>query len=223
MAAVNSKADALQVLLATGDAAADLPVIGTIDGVIVKGASHTCGPGKGVLRSERDGRTLSWRAPGSTRFGPPVDTYADGQYLLEDGESPAKYLHVDVRTSYLQPRPTESPVYIQEYWNLGIKNISAAEAAGYDETVSTAFYLKNLSQSVLTNIRAWVDPASTYWEIRGQAPDPWVKPTTEEAALALGDLAPGAQRTFLQRHRHSGPIAAVARQPAIVHFRFDGP
>lgn len=226
MGSFNAQADALQISLS--GAYGWLACIGTLPGIILQtednltyGASHRNGPGKGALRSERDGRTLSWRAPGSAQFGPPVDCYVDGDYVLVDGEEPGKYLRAKVKTAYLAATPREVPVYIQERWGFAGDIIAADALAGL--VLDFEFWALNLGLNVLSNVRAWIDPATPYLQI---APDGGVlgTPTSEATSIQLAaTLAPGATAKADARLTIPPGTAFNPRLNGRVYFRFDGP
>jgi hypothetical protein len=195
------------------------------------GASDRNGPGKGAIRSEEDGRTLSWRAPESAKFGPGVDTYSDGDYLLEDGEDPGKFVQVRVTTAYLRPRPTEQPVYLQELWDGELEDFDASQAAA-GAVADTNFTVENHSNTVITGVRVWIDPAATYLTISVDGGGSFIAPTTEAASVLVkpgggepdGLLRPLAANAAGVILRRTIPPATAAnpKVTALLHFRFDG-
>lgn len=225
MGAWNLRADALQLgqYTQTGDSW-NIPMmapIRTIPGVILVDASHRNGSGKGAIRSELDGRTLRWRAPGSATFGRGVRIVADSDVLLEDGEDPGKYVRGRVRTAHLRPQPTEQAVYLQHLWNLLFGDFSAAEAsAGVTQTPPNVA-LVNRSPQKITNVRGWISPQSPYLEISADGAA-WSKPITEASAVQFGSIDAGWSVPFHARVIIPPATAFNPKAPALLHFRFDG-
>jgi len=230
MPALNTRADALKLAFyetppAVGLLVPMLAPLRTIPGVTILGASHRNGPGKGLLRSELDGRSISWRAPGSGTFGASVIAEADADYLLEDGEDRGKCLQVRVKTAYLRPAPIEQPVYLQDRWNLIFEDIPAllAGTGHVGGFVGVHLELRNVSPGTITNIRAWKDPASGSILVISGDGITYTDPTTEETGLELGSLGPGATRDFYVSYYGIPPnTPSDPRIFAGLHFRFDG-
>jgi hypothetical protein len=241
MPAVNQKAGALHVFsLAAGGRSLMTP-LGTIPGVTLRvsgaladliGAADRNGPGKGTLRSEGDGTFIAWRAPGSARFGPAVDGHADGDYLLEDGEDPGKYVQARVKAAYLSPKPVERPVYLQHNWENDWLDVGAEDAAA-GVTQVRQFNAENYGGAAISNTRVWVDAAAAYLSIAVDgAGGPFSTPTTEAAAPRIkvtggepdGLLRPDAlnQGRFWVRRIIPPGAPANPKVLSLLHFSFDG-
>lgn len=225
MPELNSRADTLKLAFyatppTVGISIPLLAPLRTLPGVNFGAASHRNGPGKGLLRSEADGTALSWRAPGSTVFGTPVIASVDGDYLLEDGSDPGRYLQAHVKTGYLAPAPVEQAVYLQDRWNLIFPDLTAAEAAS-GTTAVVALELRNVGSGSISNIRAWIEPGNADLSISGDGAA-YSAPTTEAASIALGTLAAGASRRFWAKRIIAPGAAANSKVFAGLHFRFDG-
>ena len=211
--------------------------IRTIPGVIlglplsgVLGASDRNGPGKGAIRSERDGRTLSWRAPGSAKFGDGVTVTADSDVLLEDGEDTGKFVQARIKVAHLQPRPTERAVYMQERWNGNFSDVTANEASAGTET-NFPFTAINRSSFTIHGVRVWLDDvAAPYLSLSvGGA---YSTPTTEETALLIpvsGGFPDGALQptwanlgSFTVKRTIPPATAFNPKVLALLHFSFDG-
>jgi len=225
MPAWYTQADALKLhQIPPAGPAADIPLmapIQTIPGVILLGASHRNMPGKGAIRSEGEGNRLSWRAPGSSTFGPASEVNVDSDVLLRDGDDVNRYLRARVKTAYLQGHAAERAVYLQHLWNALFSDVTAAEAStGVTKEVPNIF-LRNVSAGTIYNIRAWIEPGTPYLEI---SPDgvAWSAPTTEATGLQLGTLLPLTNRVFRQRSVIPPATAYNPKVQALIHLRFDG-
>lgn len=225
MPTLNNRADALQLAFYETPPLVGLPIpmfaaLRTIPGVIVSGAGHRNGPGKGALRAELDGRSLSWKAPGSAAFGPAVIASADGNYLLEDGADRGKFLQISVQIASLRPAPIEQAIYLQDRWNAALSNLTAAEA-GAGTTAVSLLELRNISAGTLTNLRGWLEPGNATLSISADGAA-YSAPTTEPAGLDLGTLAAGASRRFWMKRIVAPGATANPKVFAGLHFRFDG-
>jgi hypothetical protein len=150
-----------------------------------------------------------------------VDAYVDGDYLLEDGEDPGKYVRTRVRSAYLQPQPVERPVYLQHLWNILFVDIEAGEAAAGITREAVDLFLKNPSPQRVHNVRAWIEPGTPYLQI---SPDRavWSSPTTEAAGLQLGGIAAGGSVTLGARIVIPPATSFNPKVGALLHFAFDG-
>jgi len=227
MAAPKTRADQLHIYF-TADVAPYMPPIRTLPGVILSavlfsrlGGSYRNGTGRGQLQAEDDGKLLSWRAPGSTKFGPGVRVSADGEHLLEDGEDPGKFLHADVVHAHLPSGPMMQPVYFQEVRNAYFAaDISAAQAAA-GSTLTFTFTAKNIGTSLIYNVKVWLDVLTPYLSISGDDVT-YVTPKTEGEALVLGNVNGGATKTFYVKRTIPAGSEADGRVRAWLRASWDG-
>ena len=226
MGSWHTRADALKLRVdhsivgSIYDAALMAP-IRTITGVILVDASHRNGPGKGAIRSERDGRTLSWRAPGSAKFGTGVTVTADSDVLLEDGEDSGKYVRARVKFAYLPSGAVEHAVYLQPLWNLILADIGAAEAAAGVVVDRTDFILENTSERAIKKVKGWIEPGTDYLQISNDGAA-FSAPTSEVTGVVFGNLAPAGTTPIYTRITIPAATAYNPKVLALLHFSFDG-
>jgi len=194
-------ADALRLIVDSAELV-HLAAVRTIPGVVLRAVAGRNGPGTGRIRSNgAAGTLLSWRAPGSSTFGPMVDAAAGGECLLSDGEDDDCWVRVEVYPDHLGTGPIGSPVHLGDLYNnhLGQADLSAAEATAGD-VLEYEVTLENAGQVLwLSQIRVWLDAAVSDLEISDDG-IAWVSPTSEAAALWMADLAPLASQTlYLKR------------------------
>lgn len=199
-----------------------LALVGTIAGVRPLAVAALCGRGTARLRSDAAGTALSFRAPGSITWGPWVAAGGDGSYLLEDGETPSKWIRVQVYAAYLLASPQEARIALTDQFNnaIGSDNVSAAEASAGDVETYTVT-LQNDSVNTISGLKAWLDAAVDCLEISHNGAD-WVAPTSEAAALALADVPAAAAATL---HLRRTIAAAAPSDPSVlnlIHLAFDG-
>lgn len=152
-----TRSDALR-LYDGADEVLPLSWYGTAPGVRILAASAAnldgARTGKGVLScaSER----LRWAAPGGTP-GDPVDVSADGDYLLEDGSDPDKWLRVNVDASELY-RGAGVRVELERVRNNSVSqdDVTAAEATAGD-VLTWTLTLTNDSPQEVRDVTAWLD------------------------------------------------------------------
>lgn len=225
MAAWHTRADALKLMVdhsivgSIYDAALMAP-IRTIPGVILVDASHRNGPGKGAIRSELDGRTLRWRAPGSATFGPGVAVAADADVLLEDGEDHGKYVRAHVKYTYLQAT-SERAVYLQRLWNLILADIASVDALAGVVAHRTDLILHNPSPGKIRNVRSWIEPGTDFLQI-SQDGAVFSAPTSEPTGLDFGSLDPAADTPFYTRLTIPAATGYRPQVETLLHFSFDG-
>ncbi len=188
MPLVASRADALR-LETSGVEVVHLNAVGTIPGVVLLAVAARNGLGTGTIRSEGDGDTLSWRAPGSETFGDTVVVAADGDVLLEDGEDTNKWARVQIHFAELAPGSTSEGVLLDDVYNNGIADVdvSAFFASTGDVRTHTAT-MANDGDFTLENLVVWIDSAVSGIEISDDG-IVWVSPTTEGTALSFPNLA----------------------------------
>lgn len=214
-------ADALRLELDSVEVEHLVP-IGTIPGVAVLAAAARNAPGSGTVRSSGDGSLLSWKAPGSSSFGPDVEAAADGDYLLEDGEDPSKWLRVQVWRQYLVPGAAEATVSLRDLYNnaAGHDDVTAAEAqAGDVETYTIT--MKNEGTLTLSQIKVWLDAATDDLEISENGSS-WVNPTSEAAALEFPDLVAGGTDLLHLRRTITGGADPDPNVLNHLHLSFAG-
>jgi hypothetical protein len=130
---------------------------GTLPGVAILAVAGRNGSGTGLLRASGDGTYLSWRAPRSDRFGSTVVCDADGDYMLEDGNFPDKFIRVNVSVDYLVPGAGDAKIYIKDIYDNGFAaaDITAAQASAGNVQVYT-IGLHNDSPMDILNVKVWL-------------------------------------------------------------------
>jgi hypothetical protein len=173
-------------------------VIGTVAGVVPRQAAARNGPGQGLLRIGAGGGALTWQAPGSKLAGAEVAVTSDGDYLLEDGEDNSKWLRVEVHAAYLRTGEAAAVSLADRYANGPPgDDVTAAEALAGDVTTWTIDLL-NEGDEALSELAVWLDSETERLEISADGSE-WFAPTTEPAALSLGDLDAGEAATLYVR------------------------
>jgi len=218
MPAVDSRANSLLVDFLS-EAPQWMRYAGEIPGVVINYVAGRNGVGTGEL-THAMGAGLTWKAPGSARVGVAVAVAVDGEYLLEDGEDPNKWLRVEVKTAYLRPG-SATRVFLDDWYNLlGPDEVTAAEAAAGLIDKRT-MQLSNVGSAWLRDVRVWIDSAATGLEISDDDAT-WVTPTTEAAALLLGDMVPDPF-TWVTMYLRRTIAAGAASNPKVLnelHFSF---
>ena len=199
-----------------------LYVIGSIHGVIPLLAAARNRPGLGQVSSSGDGRWLHWRAPGSSRVGNGIRCLTDGDYLLRDGDDTNKWLRVTVDVSELADGSRESQVELTDVFNNPIASddiTSGQAAAGNIETYTLT--LENQSNTILSQLGVWIDPAVVNIEIADDGAT-WVTPTSRSSALELPDLLPGVEDTLHVRRTITAGADLEAGLLTLLHFSYRG-
>lgn len=218
MSKPGERADAVGILSASIEVQS-LLAVETIPGVVILAAAGSNGPGVGYLRCA-DHNLLSWEAPGDGgRVGAESGCSADGDYLLEAAEDdqgnaqPEKWIRVRVYASRLIQGSAAS-VYLRDVYSNAIAgdDVTAAEAAA-GVVVAWQVAVTNRGSGWLNRIRVWLDGLATGLEVSPDGSD-WSAPTTEAAALNLGDLGPGGQVAL---HLRRTIPAAAEWNPAVLH------
>lgn len=218
-----TRGDALRLQVASVDQTFLTPV-GAIPGVAVLAVAGRNGPGTARLRCDVDGRSLRWRAPGSTAFGAPQTITTDGQYVLEDGDDLDKWARVAAYTAFLPPAGSESVVLLGDVYGNGVSSddVDATEASTGDVEVYTVS-MKNVGSSSLLNVRAWIDPATTGIEISSDGTN-WFAPTYESHVdvRSWSAIASGASQTLSVRRTISASSPADPDILNVLQFAWDG-
>ncbi|KKN53077.1 hypothetical protein LCGC14_0605890 [marine sediment metagenome] len=199
-----------------------LRLIGSIHGVVPLFVAGRNGPGMGRLASKGDGTRLQWQAPGGSRFGPAVLCDVDGIYLLRDADDPDKYIRIQVLATSLLAGVHEARVILDEVYNNAVASddVTAAEASA-GSVESWALTLRNVSNSILSQLRAWIDRNTVNMEISDDGAA-WVSPTDEGAALDFGDLGLGVTMTLYVRRTVAAGAASHGGLLNLLHFSFRG-
>lgn len=193
-----------------------LAIVGTIRGVTPLAASGRGGPGTASIRSVAGSPIgLQFQAPGSSTWGAITFAPATGDYLLEDGADPQKWLRVHVDLTWLSPTVEQGSVYLRDRWNeLGPDDVATADAAaGIVEVLTLG--LKNASPDTVWNLKAWLGSSHAGLAL---SPDnvTFTSPTNEGTAVALtSPLAKGASvPLYMKRTITAGasPAAAILNQ-----------
>lgn len=199
-----------------------LAAIGTLPGVRVLLAAGGNGPGTGYLHYDPT-LGLAWRAPGASLPGPWRDISAgNGTYVVE-GADRAAFLRVQVYETYLPPEADATPVYLGDLFQNAAGDVDVSPAAAAAGDVRTRYFrLQNNADRHIHQVKAWLDAGVEHIEI---SPDnvTYTAPTTEAAALSLGDVAPGAE--LLLYFKRTIP-AGHGEEPALLnlfHFTFYSP
>jgi len=213
--------------------------LGSLPGVIfsvpfsgVFGASDRNRPGKGALRAEDDGKSLSWRAPGSSAFGSGVRVIADSDVMLEDGEDPGKFIQVRIKTVYLRPAPNEIRVDLQKpRTNVELVDITAAQAAA-GGVFTLDYTAENRSGGVIRGTKMWIGQQAPYLSLSVDGGGSYLTPHSEAEAMLLpvsdgsppGFLRPAAANFAAFKLRRTIPAGTKAdpRVLGLLHFSFDG-
>ncbi len=197
-----------------------LRLVGTIRGVVPLFVAARNGPGMGRLAG--DGASLKWQAPGGSRFGPPVLCNVDGNYLLRDAGDPDKYIRIQVFAANLLAGVNEARVILDDVYDnaVGGDDVTAAEAAA-GSVESWTLTLRNVSNTILSRLSAWIDRNTVNMEISDDGAA-WVSPTDEGAALAFGDLPLSATTTLYVRRTVAAGAGSNGELLNLLHFTFRG-
>jgi len=223
MAAVGTRADALGVITSGDVVMQHLRAVGTIPGVLIKRVAARNGPGTGRLLSTLGGRWLHWQAPGSVLLGDGVRCDADGEYLLEDGADPDKWIRVQVAVAHLIPGPVEGLVYLDDRYDNQISGGDYLPGEGWEPI--TRVRLRNQSPRTLLDLRVWMtDPYDDFDLALGKVfVGPFYKPTAEDHpdVLVWTSVAPAASKNVYVQWTI---VDANAWSPNILtalHFRWE--
>lgn len=193
-----------------------LTAVGAPPGVVPLLAVARNGPGTGVLLCGED--TISWRAPGSETFGEEVDCSADGQYVVCDGEDADKWIRVGVYADYFVSG-SQADVRLAEVYNNAVAgdDVDAAEAA-VGNVATFSISLVNASAGEIAGLAAWVDSETdASIEISADGVN-WLRPESEEAALALLPIPAEDSIEFHLRRTITAGAASSTRLPVRLHF-----
>ena len=203
MMLIDTRANAVVINAGIGDLLNNAyTFVGTIPGVNITFVAAGNGPGIGRLRSESDGVTMRWTPPGETIEGPPVLGDVDGEYLVESPD-PRKWIRINITAAFLLPNAAESRVHLSpnlgRFANFADNDITAAQASSGDLQTYTVT-AENESVKDIFGLRIWLDPLprSPFLNI-DDGIGGWLNPRSEAAARVLGDIAPGANVSFLIR------------------------
>lgn len=194
---------------------------GTVPGVRVLAVAARNGTGTGHLKTTgAAGTMLSWKAPGSSAFGPEVNVSADASYVLEDPDS-AKWLRVQVYKDYLRSGPAQGAVRLYAVYNNGVghDDVTAAEASAGD-VAAYSVTTKNDSTQKLIAPRVWLDAAVSDLEISDDNAT-WVSPTTEAAALVFPDLPAGGSDILYLRRTIAAAATFDPKIENLLHMRYE--
>jgi len=205
-------------------------IVGAPPGLAVLQAAGRNGPGVGRLQIES--KQAQWRAPGSADFGPAVDVSAGGTFHLYDGDDGDKWVRVESYAAFLPEGAASAAVYLADrYETIYSAPTAWSEIAGPDVTAAEAlaghveewnFKIANRNADyAIQNLVAWIDPAVTWIEIAAAAGGPWVSPTTEAAALALGDVAADSTVTLYVRRTVPALTPSDPCLLALFHFAWN--
>jgi len=225
MAQPSTRADALQLRDVTTDTEiVNLTAVGAVSGTVVTFAAGTNGPGAGRLKAE--GSVVAWRPPGASDYGPPVDVAAGGSFLLEGGD-PAKFVRLTSTPAWLPAGAETARVLLADRYDNYVAvgdNIDHGTHAVFT-SIKRQLQLKNISPQKLYDVRVWLDPTAYKAEI-SLTDSGYSSPTTEAAALQVGDMVPGATQSLWVQ------VSAALIIPPLddpdpevlnwIHARFDG-
>jgi len=214
------RGDAVRIKTTTGGVVVHLDYLGTLPGIKILAAAGRNGPGKGDLRiTGSAGRYLSWKAPGSAYWGSVVYIFADGDYLLEDGADPDKWLRVQAYMAFMLFAPQSVRVHLRDVYNNAVAqaDVTAAQAA-VGNVLAYVLTVANDAAYPIFNVKAWLDPTvEGFGELNiGADGAVWVQPTSETHAdvVLLGDIVSG-QADALHVRRTIG--AAAASDPDVIN------
>ena len=146
----------------------------------------------------------------------------DGDYLLRDGDDTNKWLRVTVDVSELADGSREAQIELTDVFGNPIASddvTSSQAAAGNIETYTLT--LENQSNTILSQLGIWIDPAVVNIEIADDGAT-WVTPTSKSAALQLPDLLPGVQDTLHVRRTITAGADLEAGLLTFLHFSYRG-
>lgn len=223
MPAIMAGADSLKFSVSAVEVS-HLHAIGSIPGVRIDFVAGLNGPGVAIIRSRFDGRSLSWMAPGSTRFGSDAVVTADGMYLLSDGDDANKYVRVEAYESFLPSGNRTAKVLLTDRFNNAVADddVEAAEASAGD-VKTWAITITNQYASDVHRVRVWLDASVGDLEISDDG-STWVAPDSESHAdvLEFGSLAAAATATLHVRRTIGSSTASDADILNWLHGSFEG-
>jgi hypothetical protein len=197
---------------------AQLANANTIPGVQVLAVAAKCGPGRGLLTLDASKR-LSWRSPGATLAGDPVDVSAGGDFLVE-GADANQWIRVHVEAAYLVAG-SQAAVYLADVYDNAIADADVAAADAAAGVVQTwTVTVGNDSTDLLDDIRVWIDAAVVDMAISADG-STWVAPTSEAAALSLGTVAAAGSVTLHLRRTITGNASCQPQRRNLLHFVLD--
>ena len=150
-----TRGDAVRIMV-NGEESRSMIAHGDLPGVVIQRASGGNRPGRGLLRYDADG-FLSWRAPGSDRFGSSSRWTDETSWVLEDGHNPCAFIVVKVFEDRLPQGAQDAVVSIEDRYNnaIGQDNVDADEASGgWIEYYNMD--LENVSPIKLLDFRVWL-------------------------------------------------------------------
>lgn len=150
-----TRGDAVRIMI-DGQESRSMIAYGDLPGVVIQRASGGNKPGRGLLRYDADGY-LSWRAPGSDRFGSSSRWTDETSWVLEDGRNKCAFLVVKVFEDRLPQGAYDAEVLVEDRYNnaIGDDNVDADEAsAGWTKYYSMD--LENVSPVALQDFRVWL-------------------------------------------------------------------
>ncbi len=157
--------DALHVLKA-GEENPQLTPSNTLFGVRIMGIAGHNERGTGELRNTGDdGKTLSYKAPGSEKWGPGVYITEAGPWVLEDGEDKNKWIRVYIYPSYLNTDgvsevPAETvadPAAAETSITAGSDAIAASISDEYYTKLAIDAFFSGLNETTGKKQIAWED------------------------------------------------------------------
>ena len=224
-----TRSDAVRVKI-SGVEVSHLVAVGTVPGVVVMAAAAMNGPGRGRMSRvyENAARSyLRWTAPGSVTPGTNVPVTSNGDYLLEDGSDPGKWLRVRVYVDHLPASYDESLVYLEDVYNDSVagRDVTASEASTGDVATYTVSVV-NESPAGVFDVRAWLDGSAAGSLLLELSDDgaSWVTPTSEVDAsvVLLGDIAAGVSKTLHLRRTIGAGAGSNAEVLTLVHMAWTG-
>lgn len=213
---MTERADSLRIKI-SGVEVVMLTAIGTVPGVVVRAAAAANGPGRGLLRY-LDG-SLYWQAPGDSDFGLATAVPANGTYLVESLDS-SKWLRCQVYFDYLPETAEEARVDLSDRYNGAAgDDVSAAEATAGLVEVHT-LTVANESAANISAVHAWLDAAAAAGFALSRDNVTFSAPTTEAAAVDLGDIAASGSASLYVRRTIAAGAAADPEVLEHIHFSF---
>ncbi len=195
-----------------------MTAIGAVPGVVPVLVAACNGPGTGALQCV-DAK-LSWRAPGSSTFGPEVCCLADDTMLLRDGENPDAWIRIEAHLAYLASG-SQGEVLICDRWSNGIAqaDVSAADALSGAVLEYTVGLRATYS---IANVAIWFGSDSDAYTSASVDAAVWSAPQSESSALLIDNIASGDTATLYLRRTVPAAAAHSARQRVHLHLSFDG-
>jgi len=230
MPAANVHGDGLHLQLSGADVNF-LAATCRMPGIIVLAAAARNGPGTGRIFAVTVGGNsgqLSWQAPGSPLAGAIVDCAIDGGYLLEDGADPSRWIRVSVYNAYLSATGNGAVMLADTYNSLGQiggDDVTAANASsGVAET--TTFTLKNLTPSIITGVKLWLDSTVAGFASLSVSSDGanYYQPASaaDPAALTWSSIAGGASVNLYVKRTIAANSVYNPRVLNAINFSWNG-